>query len=75
MTRFHDDNRSPLFNQIMSLVLIIAGIFGVFFSLMKLIPMAGFVGVIGLVVSICVLILGLDEGKSNTTQPPGNGRG
>ena len=42
----------------------------VFFSSMSLIPTAGFVGVMGLIVSICVLILGLDEGRS---QPPGDG--
>ena len=70
MARFHDKNRSPLFNQIMSVILILAGIVGVFYSLMRLIPMAGFVGIIGLLISIVVLIIGLDEGK--TTRPPGD---
>lgn len=70
MARIYDNNCSPVFNQIMSLILILAGLFGVFFSLMSLIPTAGFVGVMGLIVSICVLILGLDEGRS---QPPGDG--
>ena len=72
MARLYDKNCSPVFNQIMSLIFILAGLFGVFFSLMKLIPVAGFVGVIGLVASICVIILGLDEGKPKTTQPPGD---
>ena len=73
MSRIKDNNRSPLFNQIASLVLILAGVVGVFYTLVKLIPTAGFVGIIGLVISLVIIIVGLDEGKPDDVHknPPG----
>ena len=74
MARLKDKNRSPLFNQIASLILILAGVFGVFYTLVKLIPTAGFIGVIGLIISLVIIIVGLDEGASEVKRktPPGS---
>ena len=51
-----------IFRRIYSIILLIIGIAGVFFSISSILPMTPMIGMLTFILSIGVIILGLDYG-------------
>lgn len=49
------------YNRITTIILFIVGLAGLVISLFHAIPIYGPIGLIGVIISICIIILGLDK--------------